>query len=82
MKRSTTRLIKAEYSKAVKKHPKFPDKDIVHIVGVMAEEAGEALQAAMNTYYHGGDIEKVKTELLQTGAMVYRSYEKIEELLK
>lgn len=49
----------------------WPD-DVVHQVSIMAEEAGEALRAALNLTYHGGTREELVKELVQTGAMVVR----------
>jgi len=53
----------------------FPDwqEDIVHQIAIVAEEAGEALQAANNARWHGGSKEAVRVELIQTGAMVFRA---------
>ena len=55
-----------ELDHAIKKHPEFP-VDLIHQVAIMAEEAGEAIQAANN-----GDAEQVKKELLHTAAMCIR----------
>ena len=54
---------------------KFPawQADIVHQIAIVAEEAGEALQAANNCRWHGGSKEAVRGELIQTGAMVFRA---------
>ena len=57
---------------AVRKHPNWP-ADIVHATAIMVEEAGEAMQAALDVYYHDGDIECLRTELAQTGAMCIRA---------
>lgn len=53
-------------------HTAWPH-DIVHAVAIVAEEAGEALQAANNALHHGKHIQFVKNELVQTGAMVIRA---------
>lgn len=45
--------IRRELTRAEELHPGFPD-DMVHRVAIMTEEAGEALRAALNYYYHGG----------------------------
>lgn len=55
-----------ELEHAIAKHPGFTT-DLIHQVAIMAEEAGEAIQAA-----NDGDIEQVKKELLQTAAMCVR----------
>jgi len=66
-----TLLILAELKRAKELHPCFP-VDTIHQVSVMVEEAGEALQAALNHVYHGGSLEDVKTELIHAGAMAIR----------
>ena len=63
--------ILTELKRARGLHPKWPI-DRVHQVAIMAEEAGEALRAALNHQDHGGDIAELKKELIQTGAMVLR----------
>lgn len=73
------RLIGAEKLRAEKVHPYWP-KDIVHAVSIMNEEAGESIRAALNHVYHGESIQEVKDELIQTGAMVVRCLEHLEEL--
>lgn len=65
-------LIFAELKRAEEKHPGWPD-DIVHAVGIMIEEAGESMQAALDCTYSNGDIEHLKKELAQTGAMCIRA---------
>jgi hypothetical protein len=42
-------------------------------VAIMIEEAGEAMQAAINCHYEGGDIELLRIELAQVGAMAIRA---------
>lgn len=64
-------FVLSELRKAEQKHPTWPE-DIVHAVAIMGEEAGESIQAALNYYYHGGDIELLKKELGHTGAVVIR----------
>jgi len=64
-------LICAELDRAQGLHPAFP-VDTVHQVAVMVEEAGEAMQAALNHIYHGGSLEAVKTETIHAGAMALR----------
>jgi len=63
--------ILGELVMAEEKHPIFPD-DVIHQVSIMAEEAGEALKAANSYVHEGAPIEKIRDELLHTGAMVYR----------
>jgi hypothetical protein len=65
-------LIFSELRKAEAKHPGWPD-DKIHAVGILIEEAGEAMQAAIDCTYSDGDIEKLRIELAQTGAMAIRA---------
>ncbi len=65
-------LIFAELRKAEQKHPGWP-MDQIHAVGILVEEAGEAMQAAIDHTYAGGDVEKLRTELAQIGAMAIRA---------
>jgi len=62
----------AELRNAEAKHPHWPD-DKIHAVGILVEEAGEAMKAAIDYTYSGGDIEEIRTELAQTGAMAIRA---------
>lgn len=66
-----------ELAKAKAKYPEFPD-DLIHAVSIMNEEAGESIRSALNHVYHGEDIECLKTELRQTGAMCIRCLEKLD----
>ena len=63
-----------ELKKAEYKHPGWPD-DVIHCAAIMAEEAGEALQASIDCFYKGDDenFDALKKELFQTGAMVIRN---------
>ena len=61
-----------ELLRAMDIHPVWPT-DLIHQVAIVAEESGEAVQAALNHIYHGEDKEKVRTELIQTGAMCIRA---------
>ena len=53
---------------------KFPSwsLDPVHGAAIVAEEAGEALQAALDFYYGRGGAHQLKKELLHTLAMSVR----------
>jgi hypothetical protein len=64
-------MVENEIDLAELKHPGWPT-DIVHAVAIMMEEAGEAMQAALDVYYKDGDREQLKKELAQTGAMAMR----------
>lgn len=61
-----------ELAAAEKKHPEWPE-DKIHAVAIMIEEAGESMQAAIDYTYTNGDIEHLKKELAQTGAMCIRA---------
>ena len=61
-----------ELLRAEKKFPNWP-RDPVHGVAIMMEEAGEAIQAAIDFYYKREETpEKLRKELLQTAAMATR----------
>jgi len=61
-----------ELGAAEEKHPGWPT-DVVHATAIMVEEAGEAMQAALDAYYKRGDLEHLRQELAQTGAMCIRA---------
>ncbi len=61
-----------ELRKTETKHPVWPT-DQIHAVGILIEEAGESMQAAIDCHYAGGSLEKLRTELAQTGAMALRA---------
>jgi len=61
-----------ELRKAEAKHPGWPT-DPIHAVGILCEEAGESMQAAIDVVYASGSVEDLKTELAQTGAMAIRA---------
>lgn len=73
------RAVEAELCEAKKKWPKSY-KDVIHAVAVMNEEAGEAIQAALDMTYDDGSIKKVKDEVIQTAAMCFRILENIDDL--
>ncbi|OWF73311.1 hypothetical protein B4902_08510 [Yersinia frederiksenii] len=52
-------------------HPKWPT-DVVHAVSILTEESGELMKAAIEYHYNNGDIEAVREEAIQTGAMALR----------
>jgi len=64
-------LILNEYERARELYPHWP-KDLIHQTAIMAEESGEAVKAALDHVYHGGDIEDVRTELIHTAATCVR----------
>lgn len=70
--------IKNELERAKELHPDFPES-IVGMVAIMAEEAGEAIREANRIEDDGtGDVEALRTELIQTAAMCVRCLERLE----
>lgn len=55
---------------------RYPDetwpKDVIHMTAIMAEESGEAVQAANDVVYQGKSLEPLRRELAQTAAMCIR----------
>ena len=66
------RLIARELKRAKAKHPTWPE-DQVHAAAIVAEEAGEAVQAALNHTYGDGGLDELRLELAQTAAMTIRA---------
>ncbi|MFV8800757.1 hypothetical protein ACNSO8_19425 [Yersinia sp. LJYL362] len=60
-----------EANRASEVHPKWPT-DAVHAVSILTEESGELMKAAIEYHYNNGDIEAVREEAVQTGAMALR----------
>ena len=60
-----------ELERAKVKHPTWPTNTLEQ-VAVLAGEAGETLQAALHFVEGRGDIERVRAEAIQTGAMAIR----------
>ena len=70
--------IDAELDRAKKKHPDFP-RSIVGMVSIMAEEAGEAIREANRIEDDkNGDLNALRTELIQTAAMCVRCLENLK----
>ena len=72
-----TMAILRELSRAKGKWPDWPI-DPVHAVAVLAEESGELVQAALDYCYSGGDIDRIRDEAIQCGAMAVRVLEGLE----
>jgi hydroxypyruvate isomerase len=68
---SAIHIIFEELKKAEIKFPGWP-VDPVHGAGIMAEEAGEAVRAALDLYYGRGCKGDLIKEIAQTGAMAIR----------
>jgi hypothetical protein len=80
IKNETLQDIFKEINKARVKWPGWP-ADVVHSAAIVAEEAGEALQAALNYQYKSGfreDRAKIKEELLHTIVTAVRFLEEWE----
>ncbi len=70
-------MIFAELKKAEEKHPSWPD-DLIHAVGIITEEVGEAMQEAIDLTYKSPPskidvLDNLKIELAQVGAMAIRA---------
>ena len=76
MKKYILSDILQEVERAEGKHPDWPD-DVIHAVAIVAEESGEAVRAALNHVYHGGAIDDVCTELVQTAATCIRALDNL-----
>ena len=74
----SVRKILIELVRAENLHPVWPT-DVVHQIAIVAEESGEAMRAALRSHYkEGGTVEQLRTELIQTGAMVIRALKNLE----
>ena len=69
--RRMERLVTDELLRATRMFPGWPT-DPVYAAAIVAEEAGELLQAANNRQHHGGGIQPMITECVQAIAMGYR----------
>ncbi|WP_392433170.1 hypothetical protein ACF3VQ_01935 [Yersinia sp. HM-2024] len=52
-------------------HPQWPT-DALHAVSILSEKSGDLTDAAVNYHYHDGDLEAIRHEAIQTGAMALR----------
>ena len=74
-------MIRDEIIKAKKHFPWWPE-DPVHAAAIVAEEAGELVQASLQFTYENGSIIAMEKEAIQTAAMAIRFLEKISEYKK
>lgn len=65
------KLILNELKEAKEKWPNWA-YDPVHATGILNEEAGECMQASLDFCYSNGNIEQMKKEAAQVGAMAIR----------
>ena len=72
-------LVIDEVKRAETKWPAYYS-DIIHATGLICEEAGEAIQAALDMTYDKGSIDKVIGETVQTAAMCWRLLGNIKHL--
>lgn len=76
--------IELELRKAKKKHPNWPDHPAAQ-AGIVSEEAGELMKAALQWKYERGEAEDqqivqkdaMKQEAIQTAAMAIRFLENL-----
>ena len=62
-----------ELDRAQSLHPHWPGHDLVHAAGIVAEESGELIRAALrHEYAEGGTLEDVRTEAVQTATTAIR----------
>lgn len=64
-------LILAELERAETLHPDWP-RDPVHQAAIVAEEAGEFVQASLNHHYDNGTQNRMVTEAVHTAAVALR----------
>jgi len=65
------RKVVAELKSAEEKHPGWP-VDPIHAAAIVAEEAGELIQASIDYVYDNGTEEQLVLEATQTAAMGIR----------
>lgn len=68
----------SEVERAEKLHPDWPTNPI-HQAAIVAEEAGELLQASLNHNEHKGSKKAMITEAFHTAASVIRFLKNIKE---
>ena len=64
-------LVIKELRAAKAKHPGWPS-DQIHAAALMAEGAGETVQAAIDYHYNGGSLEDIRREAAHTAATAFR----------
>ena len=62
-----------ELDNAQSLHPHWPGHDLVHAAGIVSEESGELIRAALrHEYAEGGTLDDVRTEAVQTATTAIR----------
>lgn len=69
-------LIQAELQRARIKHPKWPHDDTIWAAGIVCEESGELMRAAVQHRGEGGTLEACDIEAIQTAATSIRFLER------
>jgi len=69
--------VEAELRYARSKFPGWPT-DVIHATAIVAEEAGEAVKAALRFTYEDGSWHKLREELVQTAAMAIRALQNLD----
>lgn len=64
-------MMRRELERAKNKFPEYP-KDVIHGAGILAEESGETVRAALDYHYLDGSNSEIIKEAAQTGAMAIR----------
>jgi len=60
-----------ELNRATRLHPSWPT-DIIHGAGIVCEESGELIQAALNNIYLDGSKNDIKKEAIHVAATAIR----------
>jgi len=79
LKGSDAKLIQEEMKRAKDKFPWWP-ADRIHAAAIVAEEAGELLQATLQARYENGSFERIRKEAIQTATMAIRFLENLPGL--
>lgn len=86
-------LIMAELRRAERKHPGYP-ADLIHAVGIIAEEVGEAMREAIDIMYGNyrrmpnpsiakeKALDRYERELAQAAAVCIRALVKVSEVME
>jgi hypothetical protein len=60
-----------EVERAGRIHPNWPS-DKIHAAGIVCEEAGELMKAALDSHYFGKSKKDIETEAIHTAATAIR----------